>query len=304
MNLEYLSLLGDFQANIRLDLFTTFRVGGECLGVFYPDSIDNLIKGLQFLKKNNIPYKVIGNGSNILCSDKYYPGIVIKLDRYFEKYHRDGQKIMVGAGCSLMNLAHQCALMGLSGLQFAGGIPGSLGGVVLMNAGAYKHEMCEIVNRVLIIDEKLNLVWLNYDDCCFGYRASMFQKRNWIIIEIELVLDPSLSVAHIQEIMRVRKEVRVKTQPLDLPSAGSCFKNPDDIPAWKYIEDVGLRGFRVGGASVSQKHCNFIVNDKNGSAEDVLAVIQKVEQEVKKQKDIVLIREIELFNWDDDQQKA
>ncbi len=296
--IEELSLLGDIQTEVKLSNLTTINAGGKCKAVYYPDSLDNLLSAIKLLRKENVKFKVFGKGSNLLCSDNYYDGIIIKMDRYLDKYARESYKMKVDAGCSIMSLSHKCADNGLSGLQFAGGIPGTIGGAIFMNAGAYKHEISEIVNRVLVIDENSEFRWISFDDCNFSYRHSIFQEKDWIIVQAEFVFDV-LTPTHIKEIMNNRKKARVETQPLDKPSAGSSFKNPDSIPAWKLIREVGLCGYRVGGASVSEKHCNFIINDQNGTAEDIMKVIKKVEDTVYKKENIKLIREVELFNWDE-----
>ncbi|MFV0254965.1 MAG: UDP-N-acetylmuramate dehydrogenase [Erysipelotrichaceae bacterium] len=293
---EQLLLLGDFEVEVNLKNYSTMRVGGGCLGVFFPDSITNLVDGLKYLRSYEIPYKVLGKGSNVLCSDDYYHGVIIKLDRYLNTYHREGNIVRVDAGCSIIKLAQECSVMSLSGLQYAGGIPGTIGGAIFMNAGAYNHNTAEITHRVLIIDENLELKWLRYEDCDFSYRHSIFQTKNWLIVQAELIFE-ILPAHSINKIMDNRKKRRVENQPLGVPSAGSCFKNPQEKHAWQYIDEAGLRGYRVGGASVSNKHCNFIVNDQKGSADDVMAVINHVQSEVKKHSGIELERELELFNW-------
>lgn len=295
---EKLIMLGDFEVEASLKNYTTMRVGGTCIGVFFPDSIINLVDGLKYLRDCKIPYKVLGKGSNMLCSDEYYSGVIVKLDRYLNNYKREGNFVMADAGCSLIKLSNDCSDMSLSGLQYAGGIPGTVGGAVFMNAGAYRHNTAEVTHKVLIIDENLALKWIKYEDCDFGYRHSIFQVKDWIIVQVELIFDV-LPSNHINKIMDERKKVRVENQPLGVPSAGSCFKNPVEKAAWVYIDEVGLRGFRIGGARVSDKHCNFIVNDEKGTAQDVKNVIDYVQKKVKDKTSVDLDLELELFNWNE-----
>jgi UDP-N-acetylmuramate dehydrogenase len=297
MNLnEQLCLLGDFQQHALLKSHTSMRVGGLCYGVFYPNTINNLIEGIQVIKQSGLPFKLLGNGSNVLCSDDPYDGVIIKFSRYLNEYQLDDNLMLCDAGCSMIAMAYRLANLGLSGMEFASGIPGTIGGGVFMNAGAYKSEMAHIVNRVMILDDQLQIRWLTNAQCQFAYRKSIFQQQSWLILKVELILHPK-DKEEILSSIQTRKQARVSTQPLDLPSAGSCFKNPVVCPAWSLIDQVGLRGYRIGGVSISTKHCNFIVNDMDGSAQDVMDLIKFVEVKVFNKFNITLEREMELFNW-------
>jgi UDP-N-acetylmuramate dehydrogenase len=251
---------------------------------------------LNIILEHNIPYKVWGMGSNILASDDYYSGIIIKLDKLLNKLEINDNSVVVGAGVNLIALAYKTCLLGYSGFEYATGIPGSVGGALYMNAGAYKHDTYEILKRVLILKNG-ELVWLNKDEIEFSYRHTSFSDhKDWIILEAEFNLVKG-SVSDIQQIVNDRKERRMKSQPLNLPSAGSVFRNPDSISAWQIIDEVGLRGKRIGGAMISDIHSNFIVNIDNAKAQDVLDLIELAKLLVKERTNIDLIPEIELFNW-------
>lgn len=277
---------------------TTLRIGGPIDYVCYPEN-DLALDGLiQLLKKENIPYKFLGKGSDLLCSDKPYHGAVIRLDRYLDEYYFAQDSILAQAGCSIISLAVNAMKQGLSGLEFASGIPGTIGGAIFMNAGAYKSSISEILTRVLVYKDG-NFVWMSNKECMFGYRSSIFQAhRDWIILAAEFHMEYK-SVDKISERMESRRERRMQSQPLDKPSCGSVFRNPEGQNAWALVEGIGYRGKCIGNAQVSEKHCNFIVNLGNAKADDYLALVKEIQQKVKEEYNIELHTEMERFNWDE-----
>lgn len=294
--IEQLKAYGDIQKDISFKSLTTFRIGGLAKYVIYPFDSFSLMSVIKILKDNNLKYKVFGNGSNILCSDDIYDGFVIKLNRSMNKYLFDGNKLRAQAGCSIITLSYMAMKNSLSGLEFASGIPGTLAGCIFMNAGAYKNDMAQLIEEVeVLIDDKL--VWINKNDCEFSYRHSIFQKHpDWIIVEAVLNLEKD-DMTKIADLMNNRQQRRMECQPLDYPSAGSTFRNHQDIFAWKLIDDIGYRGKKIGGAQVSEKHSNFIINVDNAKADDVANLIDEIKKQIKDKYDIDMITEVEKFNW-------
>ncbi len=275
---------------------TTFRVGGKVRYVVYPNSLFNLSAVLRILNTNKVPYKVLGNGSNILPSDDYYDGAIIKLTRSLNNYQFDEDLLIAEAGCSIISLAYKALDKELSGLEFASGIPGTVGGCVFMNAGAYKASMSDLIEEVQVLkgDE---FVWLKNEECQFGYRTSIFSKNpDLIITAIKMRLKKG-NKEEIKNLMANRQQRRMETQPLEYPSAGSTFRNVNDGFAWKYIDEIGYRGKMVGGAMVSTKHSNFIINHKNATASDIMTLANEITVKVKEKFDVDMIMEVEKFNW-------
>ena len=289
--------IGKYKENIGLKNYTTYKVGGNAKVMVYPKNVDKLILLLKELNEKNVKYKVLGNGSNLIFSDKEYDGVIIKLDE-LDKVSVNDTIIKVEAGYSLVKLSYLALKHGLSGLEFASGIPGTIGGAIFMNAGAYKSDMGYIVSEVKVITDRLEVKTLYNKDLNYKYRSS-FLKDNpkYICLEATIVLkheDKSL----IRDLMETRKQKRLISQPLEYPSAGSVFRNPDNDFAGKLIEDLGLKGYSIGGAQVSLKHANFIINKNNATGEDVLNLINLAKKEIKEKFDIELKQEQELFNFD------
>ena len=271
--------------------------GGNDKYIIYPKKEEKLIILLKYIKENNIKYKVIGRGSNLIFSSKLYDGVIIKLDE-FDNLDIEDTIVTVGAGYSIMKLAIEMTKKGLSGLEFATGIPGSVGGAVFMNAGAYNSDMGYIVSEVKVIDPNFNIVTLYNSDLDFHYRTSFLQKNpEYICIEAKLVLKHGDRKEMI-EIIEDRKQRRLLTQPLEFPSAGSVFRNPDIAPAGKLIEDAGLKGKTIGGAMISKKHANFIINTGGATGEDIYNLINLVKNEIKKKTGVELKQEQEFVNWE------
>ncbi len=289
--------IGKFKSDVSLSKYTTFKVGGNAKIIVYPVSEDKLVELLRYLTKNNIMYKVIGNGSNLIFSDKEYDGVIIKLDE-FKKIEINDTIIKAGAGVSLVKLSHVAYKNSLTGLEFAGGIPATVGGAVFMNAGAYKSDMGYVVSDIKVLTPELEIKTLYNKDLNYKYRTS-FLKHNpgYICLEATIVLKRGTK-SLIKEVMEDRKQKRYMTQPLEYPSAGSVFRNPEGDFAGRLIEKNGLKGFKIGGAKVSEKHANFIINDKNATAKDIRNLITYVHDKVKKEDNIDLKIEQEFVNWE------
>ena len=290
--------IGKIEEDVSLKKYTTYRVGGVARCIAYPKSVPSLVKLIRFLKYENVPYKILGNGSNLLFSDKPYEGVLIKLTCFDQLEFFGKNKVRVGAGYSLIKLSLMACKKGYTGLEFASGIPGSVGGSVFMNAGAYKSDMGYVVEHVKVLTPELKIIHLENKEMDFHYRTSFLQKHpDYICLEVIFKLQKGRRDA-IEEVIRERRERRLASQPLEYPSAGSVFRNPEGNFAGKLIEDVGLKGKVCGGAMVSDKHANFIVNYKDASSDDIKTLIDTCHDEVLKQFDIDMKIEQEFVNWE------
>ena len=297
--IEYIKInnIGRYDTNESLKKLTTYKVGGLAFLVVHPKSEDKLVDLIKYLKTSNIKYKVIGNGSNLLFSDKNYEGVLIKLD-YLDDMQINGTVIKVQAGYSLIKLCLHAARESLTGLEFASGIPGTVGGAVFMNAGAYKSDMGYIVQNVRVLTPNLKIINLTNREMNFHYRTS-FLKTHPDYVCLSCTIKLAKGKKHnIEEVMRERKKRRIVSQPLEYPSAGSVFRNPPDNFSGKLIEDLGLKGKIIGKAQISNKHANFIVNTGGAKAQDIKDLMDLVQSRVKEEYGIDLIREQELVNWE------
>jgi len=286
------------EENINLKKYTTYKVGGSARCIAYPNDVDELISLLKLLDSNNIKYKLIGNGSNLLFSSKFYDGVLISLKRFDDCEFLPNCKIRVGAGHSLIKLSLLSARKGLVGLEFASGIPGSVGGAIYMNAGAYKSDMGYIVRNVKVLTDNYEVITLVNEEMDFHYRSSYLQKhKNYICLEATIKLKRGKKEV-IEELIEERKQRRLLSQPLDYPSCGSVFRNPTGDFAGRLIEEAGLKGYSIGGAKVSEKHANFIINYDNASGEDIYNLIKYVHDKVLEKYNIDLIVEQEFVNWE------
>lgn len=288
--------IGSIFENEDMKYHTTYKVGGKCNFYIAPVSIDKLITLLKILRENNIKYKVVGNGSNVIFSSKKYDGVVINLGK-INNLIIDDLNVYVEAGHSLIKLTNICANNDLSGIEFASGIPGNVGGAIYMNAGAYNSDMSSLIKDVTYLDENFEIKTMTKDEMDFGYRHSIFMNRNYIIISVNLKLERG-NKEEIVKLMNDRRQRRIESQPLEYPSAGSVFRNPaPDVYSGKLIEDLGLKGYSIGGAKVSEKHANFIVNYNNASPEDIKNLIDFIKNKVKEKYDIDLKVEQEFINF-------
>lgn len=290
--------LGTYKENVSFKKLTTYKTGGTARLVVFPSSISSLIRILKYIKNNNIDYKVFGNGSNILASDKSYDGVIIKLTNLNNIIINDN-KIEVEAGYNFTNLCNQMSKKGYTGLEFGGGIPATVGGAIYMNAGAYLESISSVVEKVEILDENLKVITITKGEIKYGYRSSIFMKKNWIILKAYLKLK-KYKKEEIIDLIEDRKRRRINTQPLEYPSAGSVFRNPKGMFAGKLIEDCNLKGYTYGGAQISDKHANFIINKNNATSNDIAYLMNLATEKVKEKYNVELHREQELFNFGDE----
>lgn len=293
--------LGTYRQNVSFSSLTTYKTGGIASLVFFPNSIGSLKEGLLFIRGNSIPYKIFGNGSNILASDSVFNGVVIKLSSLNNVEINDNY-VSVEAGYPFNVLCNKVGKLGLSGLEFGGGIPATVGGAVYMNAGAYLEDVSKTLEKVDILDENCDFKTISKEDLDFSYRHSLFMEKKWVILQAYFKLIPG-NRDEIVSLMEDRKQRRVDSQPLDYPSAGSVFRNPKDNYAGKLIENSNLKGFVYGGAKISDKHANFIINYNNAKSSDILYLMNLVKSEVKKNYDIDLHEEQELFNFGEENEE-
>lgn len=279
--------IGEVVPNINIKDYTTYKAGGNALALVIPDDITGLIKLIKYLKDKHIKHKILGNGSNLLFSDSFYDGVLIKLDN-FNRLEINNNYVTAGAGYSLMKLSLRTARAGLTGLEFASGIPGTVGGGIFMNAGAYKMDMGYITTTVKVLDPNLEVKILTNKDMDFHYRTSFLQKEpGYICLEATFLLQKG-NTDTILEIIKDRKQRRIETQPLEYPSAGSVFRNPEGDYAGRLIEEIGYKGKKIGDAMVSLKHANFIVNTGNASGDDIKKLILEIKEKIKEKYDIDL----------------
>ena len=273
---------------------TTFRIGGPADALALPKTPEEVAEVVHFCHEHAQPYYVLGNGSNLLVSDEGYRGLVLQLYRNFNDIQVNGETITVQSGAMLAAVARAAYQTGLTGLEFASGIPGTIGGAVVMNAGAYGGEMKNVLKEVTVLTKEGEVLVIPAKALELGYRTSVIPKNGWIVLGAVLQLkkgDQEQILARMEEL----KEQRITKQPLDLPSAGSTFKRPEGYFAGKLIMDAGLRGFTVGGAQVSEKHCGFVVNRGNATAADVWKLICEVKRRVKEMTGVELEPEVKLL---------
>lgn len=285
------------QENIRIDEpmknHTSFKVGGAADILVTPGSFESLVNILSLCKSEGIPFFVMGNGTNLIVRDKGIRGVVIKIGENFERVTVSGEVIEAEAGILLSKLANVALTHELAGLEFASGIPGTLGGAVAMNAGAYGGEMKDVVVSTQYLDREGNIKTVSGEEHRFGYRTSFIQKEEGIVLKSWLRLQKG-NPADIKALMGELNKKRRDKQPLEMPSAGSVFKRPEGYFAGKLIEDCGLRGYAVGGAEVSCKHCGFIVNAGNATAEDIINLIAHIQSAVKSKFGVDLQTEVKI----------
>lgn len=280
----------EYYEEANLKMHNTYRLDTVCKYLIFPKSIEELINLLKVIKEDNYKYLVLGNGSNIIFKNTYYDGIIIKLDRLNHLKVNDNI-VEVEAGYSLLKLSLDMALKGLSGLEFASGIPGLVGASTAMNAGAYKSDIGEILIDVKVINPNLELITMTKEQLEFKYRDSYIKKnKDYIIVSTKFKLEKTNN-NEILELISKRRVRRLETQPLEYPSAGSVFRNPEGMHAGELIEKCGLKGYTIGGATVSEKHANFIVNTNDATGKDIINLINLIKDKVYEKFNVELILE-------------
>lgn len=295
LELEKLNL-EKIEKDISLSTLTTYKTGGIAKLVVYPNNINNLKQMLKLIHKYNIKYFILGKGSNTLFSDKEFNGVIIKLDK-LNNFKIKQTEIYVESGMILSKLVQASVKNELTGLEFAIGIPGTIGGAIYMNAGAYGNNMSNIVKSVIVLNEKFQIKEIPLEKIKFDYRYSIFQdNKNLICVAANIKLEHG---NHDEIASKIKENLlkRKNSQPLEYPSAGSVFRNPEGNYAGKIIEELGLKGKNIGGAEISTKHANFIINKNNASSSDILKLIKLVQKEVKDKYKIDLKLEQQLVNW-------
>ena len=277
-----------------LSRHTSFRIGGPADVLVMPWSVPDLQRVITLTREAGIPLTVIGNGSNLLIRDGGLRGVVLKVAENFGHMEFKGTHAYAQSGALLGVVSRHAALHHQAGLEFAVGIPGTIGGGVMMNAGAYGGEMCEVVTLVRVIDQQGQILELANPDMQFAYRRSILQSKDWVVLDMEMELRPD-DVERILSRMSLNQFLRESKQPLSYPSAGSIFKRPPGKYVGPMIEQLGLKGHRIGGAQVSVKHAGFIVNAGGATAADVLALIQHIREQVQARFDVWLETEVRII---------
>lgn len=270
---------------------TTFRIGGPAEYLILPQTIEEIADVIKLCRQEEIPWYIVGNGSNLLVADEGVRGVVIQLLRNFNQIQVEGCQIRMQAGAQNAAVAKRALDASLTGFEFAAGIPGTIGGAVVMNAGAYGGEMKDILKEVTVLDPNGMIRTIPAEELELGYRTSIIARKGYVVLEAVIVLktgDPKEIKAAMDEL----KEKRVTKQPLEYPSAGSTFKRPEGYFAGKLIMDAGLRGFSVGGAQISEKHCGFVINKGNATAKDVTELMDETKKIVMEKFGVALEPEV------------
>lgn len=282
---------GELILNAPMKKYTTWKIGGPADCLLLPKDAADIAEALRFAKDEGIPCRVIGNGSNLLVLDGGIEGMVIRIGENMSSYTVDGTLLTAQSGCILARMARETAKQGFAGIEWAAGIPASMGGAAYMNAGAYGHCFYETLEAVEAVEQNGEIRRISAEELSSGYRHTSLMESGAVVTKVMVRLrygDKEALMASVEETLRSRRE----KQPLDLPSAGSVFKNPEGSHAGYLVELSGLRGKRIGNAQVSEKHGNFIVNLGDCTAKDVLALIEEVKAEVKKQQGYDLETEV------------
>lgn len=288
------SAAGNVSENESMKLHTSFKIGGTAEYMVCAENAEEICRVIELCRAYGVEYTIVGNGSNLLVGDNGISGVVIKIAGKMNKVKIEGNRIFAEAGVLLSVLARAAAEAGLSGLEFASGIPGTLGGAAVMNAGAYGGEIKDVCKRITCMDRDGKIHELENAEADFGYRKSIFSGGEYIVLSAELLTERGDKNQIFEKMAELNAKRREK-QPLNYPSAGSTFKRPDGYFAGKLIEDAGLKGFSVGGARVSEKHSGFVVNYDNATAEDVKRLIAEVQKRVLEKFGVMLEPEIKFI---------
>lgn len=290
------ALVGEAQVKISepMSSHTTFRVGGAADYFVEPETTEALADVIRLCRTASVPYMILGNGSNLLVGDKGYRGVMICLGKKWSDISVEQTRIFAGAGALLSVVSKKAQQAALTGLEFAGGIPGTVGGAVFMNAGAYGSDMSAVLARVTVLNTDGQVERLSVQELELGYRTSSVERRGWIVLQAELELAPD-DAEEIRRRMEALAVQRKTKQPLEFPSAGSTFKRPAGYFAGKLIQDAGLCGYQVGGAQVSEKHCGFVINRGGATAKEIRTLCRDVQEKVLAKFGVALELEVKMI---------
>ena len=293
---RFSNLLGNEKVRINepMNRHTTFRIGGPADYFLLPSSSEEVKGILEICKEESLQYFILGNGSNLLVSDEGYRGVIIQLYRNYGGLTVEGTEIRAGAGVLLSQIAAAARNESLTGFEFAGGIPGTLGGAVVMNAGAYGGELKDVLKEAVVMDREGNIFTVPVEKLAMGYRTSLVKTAGYLVLEVVISLKKG-SQEEIRDTMKDLADRRISKQPLEYPSAGSTFKRPEGYFAGKLIMDAGLRGYQVGGAQVSEKHCGLVSNKGKATAADVCRLMADVQAKVQEQFGVTLEPEVKFL---------
>ncbi len=291
-----MSEYGEVLENISLKEYTSFKIGGICKYLVKPYNVNCLIDLIDYLKTNNIKYYILGNGTNVILDDTFFDGVIIRLDNLKNISYEDNS-VICESGASLPFFVKDTLKHGFTSLGFASMIPGTIGGAVVGNAGAYNHEIMEFVKSVTVLNKNNEVETFDKDDISFGYRYTSL-KGKYIILSTTFVLNKG-NVEEEELQIKANNEKRISSQPLNYPNVGSIFRNPEGYSAGKLIDDLHLKGYSIGGAQVSEKHANFIINTGNATQNDVLSLVYAIKAKVKETYDIDLVLEPVVVKWSD-----
>ena len=286
----------DVKINEKLSQYVNFKVGGPADILVTPRNKEQIIRTVNICKENNIPFYVIGNGSNLLVKDVGFRGVVMSLTKV-NNITVDGERIEAECGAMLKQVSDKAVENSLTGFEFACGIPGTVGGAVFMNAGAYNGEMSQVIESADVINENGEIITLNNEELDLGYRSSIVMKKGYVVLSAVFKLEKG-TVKSIKDLVADLTNKRESKQPLEYPSAGSTFKRPEGYFAGKLIQDAGLKGYSIGGAAISEKHSGFVINKGGASAKDILDLIHHIQDEVKKQFGVELHTEVRIIGED------
>ena len=276
-----------YKEDISLKNYNTYRLNTICKFLVFPKNIEELINIIKYLKENKIKYYLLGNGSNIIFSMEYYDGVIIKLDNLNDITYKDNL-VTAEAGCLLIKLSLATIERGLSGMEFATAIPGCVGASVAMNAGAYNSDISAILKEIKVLTPNEEIIIMKKEELDFSYRDSFLkQNKEYIVLSATFELTNG-NIEEMKNIVQERKKKRIASQPLDLPSAGSVFRNPENNYAGALIEKNNLKGYNINGAEVSEKHANFIVNKGTATGKDIIELIEKIQKEIREKENIEL----------------
>ena len=297
--IDKLRELADVEEHATLRHLNTYHIGGTTKLLLSPNSISDLISVLKILKEENVKYFVLGNGSNVVLNDREYDGAIIRLNKLCGiEIHPELQMAYAEAGAMLPKLVTESINKSLTGLEFAAGIPGTVGGSIYGNAGAYNACILDYVTSVTVLDENLEIKTIEHEEITYSYRTSMFKEnKKYIILGAKFFLKEGEKQSSL-DIIEDRRNRRVASQPLEYPSAGSVFRNPEGDFAGRLIESCNLKGFSIGGAEVSEKHANFIINKGNATSKDVYKLINHVHKTVLEKTNVDLVIEQEFIDWE------